>query len=33
MLQTIEPIRKGRAKPRKFSPRRHRFPIAYKPTR
>lgn len=33
MIQTIEPIRKGRSKPRKTAVRRHRFPTTYKSTR
>lgn len=33
MIRTIEPIRKGRSKPRKSSVRRRRFPTTYKPTR
>lgn len=33
MIHTIEPVRKGRTKPRKSSVRRHRFPTTYKPTR
>lgn len=33
MVQTIEPIRPGRSRPRKPAVRRHRFPTTYKPTR
>jgi hypothetical protein len=33
MVQTIEPVRPGRTRPRKSSVRRHRFPTTYKPTR